>query len=161
VRAQFPAWKLPANGRFPPASLRTPAAAASLAARRQLFDNDNDDVEAGGVAGVQAAAACGVCGCSCEAQAEAAAPGVGSDAEAGEEAAEEEDDDRRCSICLERFSGGQLMRTLPCSHTFHMSCIDAWLTISSRCCPEDGLPVMPHLEEDDDPSAAPTAAANL
>ena len=30
-----------------------------------------------------------------------------------------------------------------------MNCIDEWLTTSSRCCPEDGLQVLPELEEAD------------
>jgi len=64
------------------------------------------------------------------------------------------DDDRRCSICLERFVCGQLARSLPCSHVFHAECIDEWLTSSSRACPEDGLPVlgeadMAAVEEDE------------
>ena len=55
-------------------------------------------------------------------------------------------DEQRCSICLEKFVCGQMARSLPCSHFFHAHCIDAWLTQSSRACPEDGLPVLPEDE---------------
>ena len=60
--------------------------------------------------------------------------------------AEETAEERRCSICLEKFVCGQMARSLPCSHFFHAHCIDAWLTQSSRACPEDGLPVLPEDE---------------
>ena len=52
------------------------------------------------------------------------------------------DPDRVCSICLEKFLPGQLVRSLPCSHVFHQECIDSWLTQSSRACPEDNIPVL-------------------
>jgi hypothetical protein len=52
------------------------------------------------------------------------------------------DTDRVCSICLEKFLPGQLVRSLPCSHVFHQECIDSWLTQSSRACPEDNIPVL-------------------
>ena len=67
----------------------------------------------------------------------------------GEEAAEEGDEEPRCSICLDPFLPGQFLRSLPCKHFFHVNCIDEWLTTSSRCCPEDGLQVLPELEEAD------------
>ena len=84
---------------------------------------------------------------------------------AGEEVAEADeaeaadDDDRRCSICLEKFVCGQYARSLPCSHTFHTHCIDAWLTTQSRYCPEDGLPVLPELE--DSAGVSPRAAEGV
>jgi Ring finger domain len=33
-----------------------------------------------------------------------------------------------CVICLERFVQGDRMRVLPCSHSFHVGCIDRWLS---------------------------------
>ena len=67
----------------------------------------------------------------------------------GEEAAEEGDEEPRCSICLDPFLPGQFLRSLPCKHFFHVNCIDEWLTTSSRCCPEDAPTGPPELEEAD------------
>lgn len=33
----------------------------------------------------------------------------------------------RCAVCLEDFSCGEILRQLPCSHTFHISCSSMWL----------------------------------
>ncbi|CAA7031002.1 unnamed protein product [Microthlaspi erraticum] len=39
-----------------------------------------------------------------------------------------------CAICLTEFSVGEEIEVLPmCSHTFHVACIDEWLTYSSSC----------------------------
>lgn len=40
-----------------------------------------------------------------------------------------------CAICLESIESKQLLRTLPCSHSFHSGCIDNWLLSSSPICP--------------------------
>ena len=32
-----------------------------------------------------------------------------------------------CSLCLDAFARGQVVRQLPCGHTFHVHCIDRWL----------------------------------
>eukprot|EP00941_MAST-03F_sp_MAST-3F-sp1_P000688 g688.t1 len=32
-----------------------------------------------------------------------------------------------CIICLEKFSAGESVRTLPCGHYFHLNCINEWL----------------------------------
>jgi len=76
--------------------------------------------------------------------------------EAGEEAKEKEGKEKEgkekegtdaeaftCSVCLSDLMPGEIARTLPCKHRFHMSCIDAWLTENSHVCPADGLPVLP------------------
>lgn len=45
-----------------------------------------------------------------------------------------------CSVCLEEFTGGDLVRQLPCRHVFHQGCIDAWLSREPHCplrCPHD------------------------
>ncbi|XP_019179277.1 PREDICTED: probable E3 ubiquitin-protein ligase RHY1A [Ipomoea nil] len=38
-----------------------------------------------------------------------------------------------CSICLEEFSAGVNVRPLPCSHSFHHSCIAKWLEKHATC----------------------------
>lgn len=39
------------------------------------------------------------------------------------EAAHEEE----CAVCLESFKAGDEIRSLPCKHEFHASCVDSWL----------------------------------
>ncbi|KAF9998932.1 hypothetical protein BGZ79_007426 [Entomortierella chlamydospora] len=49
-----------------------------------------------------------------------------------------------CSICLSEYEVGDQVRTLPCYHQYHTSCIDPWLlTVASLCpiCKRDLLPV--------------------
>ena len=43
-------------------------------------------------------------------------------------------DQTTCSICLEDYSHGQEIRTLPCCHSFHAQCVDKWLA-KNRSCP--------------------------
>mmetsp|Transcript_7134 Transcript_7134/g.8204 ORF Transcript_7134/g.8204 Transcript_7134/m.8204 type:complete len:162 (-) Transcript_7134:159-644(-) len=38
-----------------------------------------------------------------------------------------------CTVCLEDFAVKEEIRTLPCSHFFHTSCIDSWLKTSNEC----------------------------
>eukprot|EP00951_Prasinocladus_malaysianus_P040504 scaffold466546_cov43-Prasinocladus_malaysianus.AAC.1 len=45
-----------------------------------------------------------------------------------------------CPICQEPYEDGQLLRILPCSHSFHAGCFDPWikarLEIDNQClCP--------------------------
>ena len=44
-----------------------------------------------------------------------------------------------CTLCLEPYSTGEQLRTLPCQHVFHASCIDCWLfdkcDSAKRACP--------------------------
>jgi hypothetical protein len=40
-----------------------------------------------------------------------------------------------CSICLEKYNPEQLSRTLPCAHSFHPHCIDAWIIECCAFCP--------------------------
>eukprot|EP00931_Biecheleriopsis_adriatica_P006056 TRINITY_DN107518_c0_g1_i1.p1 TRINITY_DN107518_c0_g1~~TRINITY_DN107518_c0_g1_i1.p1 ORF type:complete len:423 (+),score=36.34 TRINITY_DN107518_c0_g1_i1:92-1270(+) len=42
-------------------------------------------------------------------------------------------DRRSCSICLDEFQEGDLQRTLPCFHMFHVHCVDRWLDTNVAC----------------------------
>lgn len=39
----------------------------------------------------------------------------------------------QCSVCLCDFEVGDSLRTLQCSHRFHMACVDTWLGQSGQC----------------------------
>ena len=38
-----------------------------------------------------------------------------------------------CTICLEELELGSRVRRLPCSHLYHISCIDQWLRRNAQC----------------------------
>ncbi|KAM4818854.1 uncharacterized protein RHO17_004027 [Thomomys bottae] len=38
-----------------------------------------------------------------------------------------------CTICIEEFREGNKIRILPCCHTYHVHCIDAWLADNATC----------------------------
>eukprot|EP00252_Welwitschia_mirabilis_P011926 TRINITY_DN2651_c0_g1_i1.p1 TRINITY_DN2651_c0_g1~~TRINITY_DN2651_c0_g1_i1.p1 ORF type:complete len:286 (+),score=48.92 TRINITY_DN2651_c0_g1_i1:266-1123(+) len=38
-----------------------------------------------------------------------------------------------CSVCLEQVNDGELVRSLPCLHQFHVACIDPWLRQQATC----------------------------
>ncbi|KAI8806035.1 hypothetical protein BJ742DRAFT_818177, partial [Cladochytrium replicatum] len=40
-----------------------------------------------------------------------------------------------CAICIEPFVEGEELRELPCTHLFHIKCVDTWLTSRSALCP--------------------------
>ena len=40
-----------------------------------------------------------------------------------------------CYICLDDYSSGDVLRTLPCKHEFHAKCVDRWLLDVNRTCP--------------------------
>lgn len=44
-------------------------------------------------------------------------------------------EEQNCSICLDEFQAGQKQRLLPCSHVFHATCVDEWLTTRRAVCP--------------------------
>lgn len=39
----------------------------------------------------------------------------------------------KCAICLESYKMNDRVRTMPCFHTFHSSCIDPWLRSKAEC----------------------------
>ncbi|XBI70812.1 hypothetical protein VPH35_065206 [Triticum aestivum] len=43
------------------------------------------------------------------------------------------DDELTCSVCLEQVVAGDLLRSLPCLHRFHVNCIDPWLRQQGTC----------------------------
>eukprot|EP01112_Ceratiomyxa_fruticulosa_P017405 TRINITY_DN5413_c0_g1_i2.p1 TRINITY_DN5413_c0_g1~~TRINITY_DN5413_c0_g1_i2.p1 ORF type:complete len:288 (+),score=55.33 TRINITY_DN5413_c0_g1_i2:102-965(+) len=38
-----------------------------------------------------------------------------------------------CSICLTEYDTGDRLRTLPCLHSFHIECVDKWLSMAKTC----------------------------
>eukprot|EP00170_Pyropia_yezoensis_P006790 contig_27666_g6812 len=65
-------------------------------------------------------------------------------------AAEEEEDEATCVICLCEYVTGELVTFLPCRHHFHKKCIDEWLATDKSC---------PLCKQDIDAGAVATAAA--
>jgi len=48
----------------------------------------------------------------------------------------------QCSICLEDMTTGEEVRTLPCLHIFHRTCIDRWLiSCTDLRCPIDQVEI--------------------
>lgn len=43
------------------------------------------------------------------------------------------EDELTCTVCLEQVTVGELIRSLPCLHQFHASCIDPWLRQQGTC----------------------------
>jgi len=53
-----------------------------------------------------------------------------------------------CSICLDEFRPGEVLRLLPrCQHAFHTECILPWLTERQGCCPMCKVPVLPDEQQ--------------
>jgi hypothetical protein len=38
-----------------------------------------------------------------------------------------------CSVCLDSYTAGQMVRRLRCAHTFHADCIEPWLEAHTTC----------------------------
>lgn len=38
-----------------------------------------------------------------------------------------------CQVCRYQYEAGEQVRTLPCFHIFHTSCIDPWLIQKPQC----------------------------
>lgn len=41
--------------------------------------------------------------------------------------------DKRCSICLSEFDELERIKEMPCSHYFHVQCLDTWLKSNASC----------------------------
>ncbi|KAG0345442.1 E3 ubiquitin-protein ligase rnf13 [Podila humilis] len=54
-----------------------------------------------------------------------------------------------CAVCLDEFTEGEEVRTLPCHHEFHCECIDPWLTRKSPTCPLCKFNCLPVPSDDD------------
>lgn len=54
-----------------------------------------------------------------------------------------EEEDATCSICLQNYEDGVMLRILNCSHHFHKSCSDEWFKLQATC----PLCVRPIIEE--------------
>lgn len=42
-------------------------------------------------------------------------------------------DENKCMVCMEEFTDGDMLRTLPCLHRYHRRCVDQWLSRASTC----------------------------
>jgi hypothetical protein len=58
-------------------------------------------------------------------------------------------DRKECVVCLAYLAVGDHVRTLRCSHVFHIDCIDPWLTVRRSVCPVCNIDVM--LPQDQTP----------
>lgn len=72
-----------------------------------------------------------------------------------------EDDATVCVICLEHFVDGDRLRVLPCDHSFHVGCIDRWLSGSHsyQDCFTSGCPTCKKRPEAVDPPSDGTVPA--
>uniref|UniRef100_A0ACD5Z317 Uncharacterized protein n=1 Tax=Avena sativa TaxID=4498 RepID=A0ACD5Z317_AVESA len=69
------------------------------------------------------------------------------------EAADGEEEEVLCPICLDPMEPGRAVRVLPgCNRAFHQDCVDRWLAISPRC------PVCNIWATPQSPEPSPTAA---
>uniref|UniRef100_H0Y1T3 RING-type E3 ubiquitin transferase n=1 Tax=Otolemur garnettii TaxID=30611 RepID=H0Y1T3_OTOGA len=46
---------------------------------------------------------------------------------------DENDTSKICSVCITEYTEGNKLRVLPCSHEYHVHCIDRWLSDNSTC----------------------------
>ena len=67
-----------------------------------------------------------------------------------------------CSLCLDAYNTGELVRSLPCNHLYHAECIDQWLLVRQRNQPRScplckRNPMQPNPPS---PSPSPSATAS-
>lgn len=55
-----------------------------------------------------------------------------------------------CTVCLCEYEQGEMLRQLPCSHDFHLKCIDLWLS-NHTTCPICRGAVVPETQGDQPP----------
>ncbi|KAL6757925.1 hypothetical protein V8C86DRAFT_1605236 [Haematococcus lacustris] len=65
-----------------------------------------------------------------------------------------------CPVCLCEYEAGDAMRKLPCSHEFHMPCIDNWMS-QHQTCPVCREVLVPQSVLDAQDAAANAAAAAI
>jgi len=77
-------------------------------------------------------------------------------------------EEQHCPICLEDFQKGQKQRLLPCSHVFHATCVDEWLTTRRSVCPickqdptSDTTTSSPNSRNNSTTDSSPTVVATL
>ncbi|CAH8371681.1 unnamed protein product [Eruca vesicaria subsp. sativa] len=62
--------------------------------------------------------------------------------------------DSQCSVCLGDYQADDKLQQIPaCGHTFHMDCIDLWLTSHTTCplCRLTLIPTQSHHTQEEDP----------
>lgn len=42
-------------------------------------------------------------------------------------------EEEKCPVCLSEFEKDERVRCLPCTHLFHVDCIDRWLSVNKKC----------------------------
>jgi len=59
--------------------------------------------------------------------------GSGNEKKQADRTSKTPEDELTCSVCLEQVAVGDLLRSLPCLHQFHVNCIDPWLRQQGTC----------------------------
>jgi hypothetical protein len=58
----------------------------------------------------------------------------------------------KCNVCATEVRLGEVIRKIPCSHSFHRDCIDRWLLKQRTTCPTCGLAAYSSLDVNDNES---------